>query len=174
MTAAGPRTDIVIRRATAQDGEAFLALVRGLAAYEKLEPPTREAGERLLRDAFGPAPRIEVLLAEVASRAIGYAITLETYSSFRALPTLYLEDVFVVPEARRLGAGRALLRHLAAEALRRGCGRLEWVVLDWNALALGFYQKIGARRMSEWIPFRLEGDALRALAAQPPGDRPAT
>ena len=74
--------------------------------------------------------------------------------------------MFVVPEARRSGAGGAILRHLAAEAVRRGCGRLEWVVLDWNALAIGFYEKLGAKRMSDWIPFRLAGDALRALAAE--------
>lgn len=160
--------NVTIRRATAADGAAFIALVRGLAAYEKLEPPTPEGEKRLLRDAFGEKPRIDVLLAEKGGRAIAYAIFFETYSSFLALPTLYLEDVFVMPEARRLGAGKAIMRFLAAEALRRGCGRLEWVVLDWNALAIGFYDKLGATRLKEWLPYRLTGDALAALAAANP------
>lgn len=161
------RSDVTIRRATAADGAAFIALVRGLAAYEKLDPPTPEGEKRLLRDAFGEKPRIEVLLAESGGRAIAYAIFFETYSSFLALPTLYLEDVFVMPEARRLGAGGAIVKWLAAEALRRGCGRLEWVVLDWNALAIGFYEKLGATRMKEWLPYRLTGDALRRVAESP-------
>jgi len=159
-----PRSDVAIRRATAADGAAFIALVRGLAAYEKLEPPSPEGEKRLLRDAFGEKPRIEVLLVETAGRAIGYAIFFETYSSFLALPTLYLEDLFVMPEARRLGAGRAVMTWLAREAIRRGCGRLEWVVLDWNALAIDFYDRLGAVRMKEWLPYRLAGDALRAVA----------
>jgi ABC-type dipeptide/oligopeptide/nickel transport system permease component len=97
---------------------------------------------------------------------LGYAITFETYSSFLALPTLYLEDLFVIPEARGSGAGRAAFRHLAAEALRRGCGRMEWAVLDWNALAIGFYERLGAQRLSEWYTYRLTADQLRGIAEE--------
>jgi GNAT superfamily N-acetyltransferase len=157
---------VVVRRAAAADGPAFLALVRGLAAYEKLAPPDAEAERRLLRDAFGERPRIEVLLGELDGRAVAYAIFFETYSSFLALPTLYLEDLFVLPEARRRGVGEALLRHLAGEAGRRGCGRMEWMVLDWNALAIGFYERLGASRLGGWLPFRITGDALRRLAEE--------
>lgn len=156
--------DVTLRRATADDGAAWLALVDALADYEKLDRPSPDARERLLRDAFGPRPRIDVFLAERGDEAVAYAIVLETYSSFLALPTLYLEDLFVVPDARRHGIGRAFFRFLAAEAVRRGCGRMEWVVLDWNELAIGFYDKLGARRMSEWYTYRLTAEQLREIA----------
>jgi len=154
-----------IRPATAADGDTFLALVDALADYEKLDRPTPEARRRLLRDAFGERPRISVFLAERGGRAVAYAIVLETYSSFLALPTLYLEDLFVLPDERRGGIGRAMIRYLADEALRRGCGRMEWVVLDWNQLAIDFYDKLGARRLSEWYTYRLTADQLREIAA---------
>ena len=96
--------------------------------------------------------------------ALAYAITCETYSSFLARPTLYLEDLFVRPEARRLGIGHACFRFLAAEALRRGCGRMEWVVLDWNELAIDFYEGLGARHMREWYTYRLTAAQLGELA----------
>src|SRR5262250_3053988 len=114
---------IQVRRATRADAQTFLALVRSLAEYEKLEPPSHEAEQRLLRDAFGAEPRFELLIAEQNSRAVGYAVFFETYSSFLALPSLYLEDLFVVTEARGAGAGSALMRWLARETIRRGCGR---------------------------------------------------
>ncbi|HEU0014867.1 MAG TPA: GNAT family N-acetyltransferase [Longimicrobium sp.] len=153
-----------IRPATAADGDTFLALVDALADYEKLDRPTPEARARLLADAFGPRPRISVFLAERGGRAVAYAIVLETYSSFLALPTLYLEDLFVLPDERRGGIGRAMIKVLADEALRRGCGRMEWVVLDWNQLAIDFYDKLGARRLSEWYTYRLTADQLREIA----------
>jgi GNAT superfamily N-acetyltransferase len=153
-----------VRRAAAADAGAFLSLVDALADYEKLDRPLPDARERLLRDAFGPSPRIDVWMVEREGRAIGYAITLETYSSFLALPTLYLEDLFVVPEARGAGAGRAVFRHLAAEALRRGCGRMEWAVLDWNELAIGFYERLGGRRLTDWQTYRLTADAFPMIA----------
>jgi GNAT superfamily N-acetyltransferase len=157
-----------IRAATAADAETFLALVDALADYEKLARPTPAARQRLLRDGFGPAPRFRAYLAELDGRAIGYAITFETYSSFLALPTLYLEDLFVLPEARRHGVGREMFRRLAAEAVRRGCGRMEWAVLDWNQLAIDFYEKLGARRLAEWFTYRLTADELRQLAGPAP------
>ena len=154
----------VIRPATPADGETFLTLVDALADYEKLDRPTPEARRRLLADAFGERQRISVFLAEREGRAVAYAIVLETYSSFLALPTLYLEDLFVLPDERRGGIGRAMIRHLAGEAVRRGCGRMEWVVLDWNQLAIDFYDKLGARRLTEWYTYRLTEDQLRAIA----------
>lgn len=155
---------IRIRPATSADAETFLTLVDALADYEKLDRPTPEARERLVRDAFGERPRIGVHLLELEGHAVGYTITFETYSSFLALPTLYLEDLFVLPEARKNGVGRAAFRHLAGEAVRRGCGRMEWQVLDWNQLAIDFYDRLGARRMTEWYTYRLTADQLREVA----------
>ncbi len=157
---------IRVRPAVAADAEVFLSLVDALADYEKLARPTAEARERLLRDGFGPAPRFHPYLAELEGQPVGYAITFETYSSFLALPTLYLEDLFVLPEARGRGVGRAFFRLLAAEAVRRGCGRIEWAVLDWNQLAIDFYERLGARRMSEWYSYRLTAEQLRELAGE--------
>jgi GNAT superfamily N-acetyltransferase len=155
----------IIRPAAEGDAETFLALVDALADYEKLDRPSPEARDRLMRDGFGPEPRrFRAFLAEVDGRAVAYAITFETYSSFLALPTLYLEDLFVLPDARRLGIGSAFFRFLAGEAVRRGCGRMEWVVLDWNQLAIDFYDKLGARRMTEWYTYRLTGDQLREMS----------
>ncbi len=155
-----------IRPATRADAAAFLALVDALADYEKLARPSPEARDRLVADAFGERKRIDVFLAEDGAGApVGYAIVLESYSSFLALPTLYLEDLFVVPEARRAGVGGAFFRYLAGEAVRRGCGRMEWVVLDWNELAIAFYEKLDARRLDEWHTYRLTADQLREIAA---------
>jgi GNAT superfamily N-acetyltransferase len=159
-------SDLTIRPAAAHDGDTFLSLVDALADYEKLDRPTPEARQRLLVDAFGERQRISVFLAEREGRAVAYAIVLETYSSFLALPTLYLEDLFVLPDERRGGIGRAMLRHLADEAVRRGCGRMEWVVLDWNQLAIDFYDKLGARRLKEWYTYRLTADQLREIAGE--------
>jgi GNAT superfamily N-acetyltransferase len=153
-----------LRPATAVDAEVFLSLVDALADYEKLDRPSPAARERLVRDGFGSAPRFQAYLAEWNGRAVAYAITFETYSSFLALPTLYLEDIFVLPEARRHGVGRALFRMLAQEAARRGCGRMEWAVLDWNRLAIDFYEKLGARRMEEWYTYRLTAEQLQEIA----------
>ncbi|CAN5690381.1 GNAT family N-acetyltransferase [soil metagenome] len=157
---------IRIRPAAVSDADVFLSLVDALADYEELARPTPDARERLLRDGFGPEPRFRAFLVELEGRAVGYAITFETYSSFLALPTLYLEDLFVLPEARRHGVGSAVFRFLAGEAARRGCGRMEWTVLDWNQLAIDFYEKLGARRMREWHAYRLTADQLRELAAR--------
>ena len=153
-----------IRGATGADLDVFLSLVDALADYERLDRPTAEARQRLARDGFGESPRFHAYLAEVDGKAVGYAITFFTYSSFLARPTLYLEDLFVLPDARRLGVGRALFTHLAREAVQRGCGRVEWVVLDWNRPAIDFYERLGARRLTEWYTYRLTGEALEAMA----------
>ncbi|MBM3458694.1 MAG: GNAT family N-acetyltransferase [Armatimonadetes bacterium] len=155
-----------VRRAGPDDADRFLALVEALAEYEQLDPPDRAAQARLVADGFGDSPRFEPYLVDVEGHAVGYAIVFETYSSFLARPTLYLEDLFVLPTARGQGAGGALLRYLAAEAVRRGCGRMEWIVLDWNELARGVYQRIGAQEMEEWRFCRLTGEALQTLAAR--------
>lgn len=160
---------IHIRPATPGDANTFLALVDALADYEKLDRPSPEARQRLVADAFGPRQRIGVFLGEMDGVAVSYAIVLETYSSFLALPTLYLEDLFVVPDARRHGIGSTFFRFLAGEAVRRGCGRMEWVVLDWNELAIGFYEKLRARRLAEWYTYRLDAAQLREIAGEAPG-----
>jgi len=157
--------EIVVRAATASDADTLLSLVDALADYEKLDRPTPEARERLKLDAFGPNPRIRTYIAELDGTPVAYAITFDAYSSFLALPTLYLEDIFVLPEYRRHGVGRAFFRFLAGEAVRRGCGRMEWAVLDWNQLAIDFYEKLGARRLKEWYVYRLTSEQLRKIAA---------
>ena len=156
----------------AADADTFLSLVDALADYEKLERPSSDARERLKRDALGPPPRIQVYIAEIGGVPAGYALTFDTYSSFLALPTLYLEDLFVLPDFRRQGVARELFRFLAGEAVRRGCGRMEWAVLDWNGGAIDFYETIGARRIREWLMYRLTTDQLKELAAPvPSGDQ---
>lgn len=144
-----------IRLAVPQDGPVFLALVEALALYERVPPPDEAAKDRLLRDAFAEHPRFAVLLAEVSGAAVGYAVLLETYSTFLAQPTLFLEDIFVLETHRHRGIGRMIFQHCVREAIRRGCGRMEWIVLYWNQLAIDFYQRIGAKRNKDWIPFRL-------------------
>lgn len=148
-------TEVRIRLATPADGAVFLALVESLALYERVPPPDETARERLLRDAFAERPRFNVLLAEHKGQAVGYAVLLETYSTFLAQPTLFLEDIFVLDTHRHQGIGRALFGQCLREAIRRGCGRMEWIVLYWNQLAIDFYQRIGAKRNKDWIPFRM-------------------
>ncbi len=154
---------IAIRRATVADGATLLALIDALADYEKLPRPAADARERLLADGFGARPRFETLLAALRERTVGYTIFFETYSTFLALPTLYLEDLFVLPDARACGVGRALFLRCVHEAWRRGCGRMEWSVLDWNTLAIGFYEALGARRLADWLPYRLQREDLPRL-----------
>jgi len=135
------------------DGPAFLKLVLGLARYEKLQPPDAAARRRLVRDI---GRRISVLLAEVDARAVGYAIYCFNYSSFLARPTLYLEDLFVLPDARSAGVGRKMWRELLRRARAKGCGRMEFIVLDWNKQARRFYEKLGAKRLKDWCFYRMD------------------
>lgn len=139
-----------IRRATRADGPAYLDLVLALAAFEKLEPPDEPARERLLEHAFGSDPRYDLWVADLDGRVVAYAVTFETYSTFRALPSLWLEDLFVHPDARRRGIARAMLSALRAHAEARGCGRFEWTVLDWNADAQKLYASVGAELLDDW------------------------
>jgi GNAT superfamily N-acetyltransferase len=150
-----PMTQVNVRAAEPGDGPAFLALVRALADFEKLPGPTEEAGARLLEDAFGARPRYRLFVGELDGAVVAYAVAFETYSTFLARPTLFLEDLFVHPDARRRGVARAMMTHLLAEAKRAGCGRFEWMVLDWNAPALRFYEELGAERHDAWRLFRM-------------------
>ncbi|HLX11574.1 MAG TPA: GNAT family N-acetyltransferase [Bacteroidota bacterium] len=146
---------ITLRKARKSDGKALLSLVNALADYEKLKRPTRRAQKRILTDTFGRRKRIEVFLVYAGNVPAGYAIFFETYSSFLALPTLYLEDLFVLPDYRKHKIGIALFKACVNEAERRGCGRMEWMVLDWNKIAIDFYERIGARHLKGWLPYRL-------------------
>jgi GNAT superfamily N-acetyltransferase len=124
--------------------------------------------ETLRTSLFGERPAAEVLIASVGSEAVGFAVFFHNYSTFLGRPGLYLEDLFVVAEWRRKGVGRALLGHVAQLALRRGCGRLEWSVLDWNEPALDFYRSVGAAPLDQWTVHRLTGDALVRFASEDP------
>jgi GNAT superfamily N-acetyltransferase len=154
----------VVRKFQAVDMPRLLELIDGLADYEKLARPDAEARERLAADAMRDPPRFHALLAEVDGRVVGYAMYFFTYSSFRARPTLYLEDIFVLPEVRGQGAGIALFRACTREAVANECARMEWQVLAWNEPSIAFYERLGARHQSDWLPFRLDDDALRAVA----------
>lgn len=153
-----------IRPATVADVPLILDFIRELAEYERMSPDV-VATEDGLRDAlFGVQPAAEVILAEAGAEPVGFALYFHNFSTFAGRRGLYLEDLFVRPPWRGRGVGLALLRRLAAIATERGCCRLEWVVLDWNAPAIGFYERLGATPMSDWTVFRLQGDALRRLA----------
>ena len=134
----------------------FVRLIHALADYEHLERPDTAAAERLRADAFGSRPRFEAALAvDDAGRAVGYAIWFETYSSFLAKPTLYLEDIFVLEQARGAGAGGMLFEHVRRLGAERGCGRMDWQVLDWNTPAREFYRRRNAQLMKEWLLYRI-------------------
>ena len=158
------RTSLVIRAGTARDVPTILALIRGLAEYERLAHQMEATPARVRAHGFGPRRYFQTLICRRGGRPIGFALYFFTYSTFLARPSLYLEDLFVLPEERGTGAGKALLRALARIAVRRGCGRMEWAVLDWNRPAIGFYEKLGARPNDDWTVYRLAGDSLRDLA----------
>ena len=145
---------------------AIADLIRGLARYEKLEQDVTMTEELLAKSLFGPRPYAETLLGEESGKPIGFALFFHNFSTFLALPGIYLEDLFVVPEHRGRGVGRALLKELARIAVERGCGRLEWSVLDWNRDAIGFYERLGATPNSEWTVYRLTGEALTVLGRE--------
>jgi len=155
-----------VRRATQRDVPVVLRLIRGLAKYERLAHEVEANVARLRRHGFGRRAYFEALLCVRDRVVIGFALYFFTYSTFLARPTLYVEDLFVVPEERGRGAGRALLAACARTAVRRGCGRMEWAVLDWNAPAIRFYRRLGATPRREWVLTRLSGRALRRLAAR--------
>lgn len=162
--AAGP----AIRTAVPEDVPLILRFIGELAEYEKLAHEVTATEERLQRALFGVRPAAEVVIAEVDGTPAGIALFFHNFSTFLGLPGIYLEDLFVRPAFRGKGIGRALLAHLAGLALARGCGRLEWAVLDWNAPAIGFYQRLGARAMDDWTVMRVTGEQLVELSITPP------
>jgi GNAT superfamily N-acetyltransferase len=160
------KNELTIRRAGRDDADALLALITALAEFEHLPPPDDAARARLVEHGFGERPKFEAYLAEWEGGGgpVGYAFVFETYSTFLARPTLYLEDLFVLPEHRRRGVGKALLRFCTGLARARGCGRMEWTCLDWNVSAQRVYEGMGARRMSQWYLYRLDREAIEANA----------
>jgi GNAT superfamily N-acetyltransferase len=146
---------ITVRRTRKSDARTFLALVNALADYEKLPRPTAVARKRLINDGFGARKRFSSLFIEADNVSVGYAFYFETYSSFLARPTLYLEDLFILPEYRGKGLGKKLFNACLAEAKRRKCGRMEWVVLGWNTPAIGFYDRLGAKQLKDWLIYRI-------------------
>jgi GNAT superfamily N-acetyltransferase len=153
----------VIRPATRSDVSLIASLIRALAEYEKLAHEVRFDEAVLEQKLFGPRPYAEVVIGEIDGAPQGFALFFHNFSTFEGKPGIYLEDLFVKPEARGSGLGKALLSHLAALAVERDCARLEWSVLDWNAPAIGFYKSLGARFMDEWTVMRVDGAALMQL-----------
>jgi GNAT superfamily N-acetyltransferase len=159
-----PATGIRIVPATERDASTILAMIKGLAEYERL-PQEVEATEEGIRESlFGDWPAAEVVFAYVGTELAGFALFFHNFSTFLGRRGLYLEDLFVLPQHRGRGVGKRLLSHLARLALERKCGRLEWWVLDWNESAIRFYESLGAVRMDDWTTYRLGGDALQRLA----------
>ena len=160
--------DLVIRFAVPGDSAAILGFIRELAEYEHLLPEVVADEAAIRTTLFGVRPAAEVLIAELAGAPIGFALFFPSYSTFLAKPGLYLEDLFVRSTARGKGVGAALMSALARIAMQRNYGRFEWSVLDWNAPALDFYKRLGARMKSEWTIHQLVGEPLAALAEQWP------
>jgi GNAT superfamily N-acetyltransferase len=157
---------IRVRAAVPEDVPTILRFVRELADYERDLASVKATADDLLTALFGQDPSAECVIAESGGVATGFALFFRNFSTWTGKAGLYLEDLYVTPEARGTGAGKALLAHLAALTLARGWVRFEWSVLDWNAPAIGFYQSLGATQQNEWTVHRLTGDALEALARQ--------
>lgn len=156
---------VEIRFATANDAGTILAFIRGLAEYER-EPSAVQVDEKTLcAQLSSERPPFECLLAERGGAAVGFALFFHTYSTWKGKRGIWLEDLFVLPDERRFGVGRALLQRVAALAVERDCARFEWSVLDWNKPAIDFYQSLGARLLDEWTICRVEGTALQALSS---------
>lgn len=157
---------LVIRPGEPSDVGLIARLIRELAIYEKLEEDVSMTEEMLAANLFGARRYAETLIAEHDGEPVGFALFFHNFSTFLGRPGIYLEDLFVMPEHRASGIGRALLTELARLAVERGCGRLEWAVLDWNRDAIGFYERLGAKPNAEWTVYRLTGEALAALGRE--------
>lgn len=153
-----------IRAGTVRDVKMIYAMLKGLARYERLLGRFRSSIERVHRDGFGPRRYFRTLICRSGRTPVGVAVYFFTYSTFEARSTLYVEDMFVWPRHRGKGAGGALLAALARIAVRKGCGRMEWTVLNWNTSAIRFYERLGATMRQEWVLARLTGAPLRRLA----------
>src|SRR6266478_9338055 len=161
-------SDLVIRPATVADVPVILELIRELATYERAPNAVTATKEQLVDVLFGPRPAAEVVLALEEEMPVGFAVFFHNFSTWLGQPGLYLEDLFVKPEERGKGYGRALLVHLGKIARERGCGRMEWAVLNWNEPAIKFYRALGAKPVDEWTVYRLTGDEINALAESVP------
>jgi GNAT superfamily N-acetyltransferase len=157
--------EVTIRTAAEHEVSEVLAFIRELAVYERLEADVVATEAGLKAALFGPRPYAEVVFACLEDRPVGFALFFHNFSTFLGKPGIYLEDLFVRPAARGKGIGKRLLIWLARTTLERGCGRLDWAVLDWNAPSIGFYRSLGAVAQDEWTTFRLTGGALAQLAA---------
>jgi GNAT superfamily N-acetyltransferase len=155
---------IEIRPATAEDANLILKMIIELAVYEKLENEVKASESDIRESIFGEASSTSALICLLDGKAIGYAVYFFNYSTWLGKNGLYLEDLYVSPQQRRLGAGKALLKHLAEIAVSQNCGRFEWSVLDWNEPAINFYKSLGAKPQNEWVGYRLTGKALEELA----------
>jgi GNAT superfamily N-acetyltransferase len=164
-----PSEDVRIREAGPGDTALILQFIRGLAEYERLSHEVTATEDGLRESLFGERRTVEVLLAHWRDEPAGFAVFFHNFSTFLGRPGIYLEDLFVKPEMRGKGIGKALLVHLAKLARERRCGRLEWSVLDWNEPAIGFYKNLGAVPKDEWTVFRVTGDALARLAGEGAG-----
>jgi len=168
-----PSGAVRVRPATPADVAHIYAFVVELAVYEREPDAVTGTPEMLAQALFGPPPAAEAVIAELDGEPAGFAVFHGTFSTWKCLPGIWLEDLYVPDRHRHAGVGRALLAHVAGLAMARGCPRLEWHALDWNEPALGFYERLGADRMSEWELHRLAGDALARVAAGGDGGRPA-
>ena len=155
-----------IETATERDVALIFRFIKGLAEYEKLEHEVLATEESLRATLFGARPGAEVLIGYSGSEPAGFALFFHNYSTFLGRPGIYIEDIFVLPEWRGKGLGQQLLIRIAGLAVERGCGRLEWSVLDWNEPAIRFYRRHGARAMEEWTVYRIAGDSLVQLASE--------
>ncbi|HEY9621867.1 MAG TPA: GNAT family N-acetyltransferase [Crinalium sp.] len=156
---------LVLRSADSTDAPVLFQLIQALAEYERLTHAVSGSAELLAEHLLGDRPACEAILAEYEQQPVGFALFFSNYSTFLTKPGLYLEDLFVLPEYRGQGIGKALLSYLAQLALERDCGRLEWSVLDWNEPAIGFYQRMGATLMHDWRICRVTGEAIARLAS---------
>jgi GNAT superfamily N-acetyltransferase len=164
-------TGLEIKTAVAADAEVLLGFIRDLAEYEQLSGEVTATADDLATNLFGHRPAAEALIARFESQPVGFALFFNTFSTFLGRPGIYIEDLFVRPESRGMGFGKALLAAVAHIARQRRCGRLEWSVLDWNTPAIRFYRSIGAHAMREWNLYRLTGSALQELADASQGSR---
>ena len=158
-------SNVTVRFATAADVDVILEFIKGLAAFEHEPDAVRTTTADLLRDGFGDPPKFEVLIAERGETPLGFALFFPTYSTWEGRGGIHLEDIFVLEEERGHGVGYKLMTTLAALAVERGCARLELSVLDWNP-ARKFYHRLGMAHQEEWLPYRIDGEALIALAAR--------
>ena len=157
-------TELQIRPAVPADVPLILEFIRDLATYERAPEQAVARPEDLLRDGWGPEPKFRVVIAEWAGQPAGFALFFYNYSTWQGRPGLYLEDLFVRPAFRGRGIGKGLLVHLAKIAIKENCGRFQWAVLDWNQPSIDFYEALGAKKLSEWLIMRVDGEALEKLA----------